>query len=91
MKAGGEGIYGLPMDSGPMALFYNKKVFDKHGIDVPTTWDEYVDAARALRKADPKAYITNDAGDAGFTTSMLWQAGSRPYEVNGTWGEDRVR
>ncbi|MFV0137793.1 ABC transporter substrate-binding protein [Streptomyces sp. HMX87] len=84
VRPGGEGIYGLPMDSGPMALFYNKKVFDKHGIDVPTTWDEYVDAARALRKADPKAYITNDTGDAGFTTSMLWQAGSRPYTVDGT-------
>ncbi|MFJ3089191.1 MULTISPECIES: sugar ABC transporter substrate-binding protein [unclassified Streptomyces] len=84
IKAGGDGLYGLPMDSGPMALFYNKKVFDKHGIKVPTTWDEYVAAARALHKADPKAYITNDTGDAGFTTSMLWQAGSRPYEVDGT-------
>ncbi|OKK08961.1 ABC transporter substrate-binding protein [Streptomyces sp. CB02400] len=84
VKAGGEGVYGLPMDSGPMALFYNKKVFDKYGIEVPTTWDEYVDAARALHKADPKAYITNDAGDAGFTTSLLWQAGSRPYQVDGT-------
>ncbi|MEU9354215.1 extracellular solute-binding protein [Streptomyces griseoloalbus] len=84
VKAGGEGIYGLPMDSGPMALFYNKAVFDKHRIKVPTTWDEYVDAARDLKKADPKAYITNDAGDAGFTTSLLWQAGSRPYEVDGT-------
>ncbi|GGM19373.1 sugar ABC transporter substrate-binding protein [Streptomyces fumigatiscleroticus] len=84
VKAGGEGVYGLPMDSGPMALFYNKKVFDKYKIEVPTTWDEYVDAARALHKADPKAYITNDNGDAGFTTSMLWQAGSRPYKVDGT-------
>ncbi|GGR23479.1 ABC transporter substrate-binding protein [Streptomyces griseomycini] len=84
VKAGGEGIYGLPMDSGPMALFYNKKVFDKHKIKVPTTWDEYVDAARALHKADPKVYITNDAGDAGFTTSLLWQSGSRPYQVDGT-------
>ncbi|GAA2455250.1 sugar ABC transporter substrate-binding protein [Streptomyces glaucus] len=84
VKAGGEGVHGLPMDSGPMALFYNKKVFDKYRIKVPTTWDEYVDAARALHKADPKAYITNDAGDAGFTTSLLWQAGSRPYRVDGT-------
>lgn len=84
VKAGSEGVYGLPMDSGPMALFYNKKVFDKHRIEVPTTWEEYVDAARALKKADPKAYITNDTGDAGFTTSLLWQAGSRPYQVDGT-------
>ncbi|MGA5325683.1 ABC transporter substrate-binding protein [Streptomyces griseoincarnatus] len=80
----GEKVYGLPMDSGPMALFYNKQVFDKYKIAVPTTWDEYLDAARKLHKADPKAYIANDTGDAGFTTSLLWQAGSRPYKVDGT-------
>ncbi|MER7394513.1 sugar ABC transporter substrate-binding protein [Streptomyces sp. NPDC000151] len=80
----GDGIYGLPMDSGPMALFYNKKVFDKYKIAVPTTWDEYVDAARKLHKADPKSYITSDVGDAGLATSLLWQAGSHPYKVDGT-------
>ncbi|MGW6420169.1 ABC transporter substrate-binding protein [Streptomyces sp. NPDC055055] len=77
-------VYALPMDSGPMAFFYNKKVFDKHGITVPTTWDEYVEAARALHKADPKIFITNDTGDAGATTSLIWQAGGRPYKTQGT-------
>ncbi|MFD3918864.1 ABC transporter substrate-binding protein [Streptomyces sp. NPDC058595] len=80
----GDKVYGLPMDSGPMALFYNKKIFDKYEIAVPATWDEYVDAARELHKADPEVFIANDAGDAGFATSMLWQAGSRPYTVDGT-------
>ncbi len=80
----GNGIYGLPMDSGPMALFYNKTVFDKYGIAVPTTWDEYLAAAQKLHAADPNAYIANDTGDAGFTTSMIWQAGGHPYTVNGT-------
>jgi multiple sugar transport system substrate-binding protein len=78
------GVYGLPMDSGPMALFYNKDVFDKNGIKVPTTWTEYLDAARKIHKADPKAYITNDTGDAGLTTSLIWQAGGKPYQVDGT-------
>jgi multiple sugar transport system substrate-binding protein len=78
------GVYGLPMDSGPMALFYNKDVFDKHGLKVPATWDEYVTEAEKLHKADPKAYITSDTGDAGFTTSMIWQAGGKPYTVDGT-------
>ncbi|MEU8465689.1 sugar ABC transporter substrate-binding protein [Streptomyces sp. NPDC029003] len=77
-------VYALPMDSGPMALFYNKKVFDQYGVAVPTTWDEYVEAARALHKADPKLYITNDIGDAGATTSLIWQAGGRPYKTQGT-------
>lgn len=84
MKSGSKNVYALPMDSGPMALFYNKKVFDKYKVKVPTTWDEYLTAARTLHKADPKAYIANDTGDAGETTSLLWQAGSRPYKVDGT-------
>lgn len=79
-----DAVYALPMDSGPMALFYNKKVLDKHQIAIPTTWDEYLEAARALNAADPKAYITNDTGDAGFTTSMIWQAGGTPFKTRGT-------
>ncbi|MEU4602526.1 sugar ABC transporter substrate-binding protein [Kribbella sp. NPDC023972] len=82
VHAGG-GLYGLPQDSGPMAMFYNKEVFDKYGIAVPKTWDEYVAAAKKLHAANPKAYITNDAGDAGFTTSMIWQAGGQPFKTDG--------
>ncbi|WP_382308643.1 ABC transporter substrate-binding protein [Herbiconiux sp. UC225_62] len=77
-------IYGLPQDSGPMAMFYNKTVFDKYGIEVPTTYDQYIAAAQKLHAADPNAYITNDTGDAGFTTSMIWQAGGQPFTAEGT-------
>lgn len=77
-------IYGLPQDSGPMALFYNKEVFDQFGIAVPTTWDEYVAAAEKLHAADPTKFITADTGDSGFTTSMIWQAGGTPFQTSGT-------
>ncbi|MCM3615585.1 sugar ABC transporter substrate-binding protein [Microbacterium enclense] len=77
-------IYGLPQDSGPMALFYNKSVFDQYGIAVPTTWDEYYAAAQKLHAADPTKYITADTGDSGFTTSMIWQAGGTPFKADGT-------
>jgi len=77
-------LYGLPQDSGPMALFYNKKVFDEYGIGVPATWDEYIAAAKKLHAADPSKYITADTGDSGFTTSMIWQAGGHPFTVDGT-------
>ncbi|MGO3885825.1 MAG: ABC transporter substrate-binding protein, partial [Mycetocola sp.] len=77
-------IYGLPQDSGPMAMFYNKEVFDEYSLDVPTTWDEYYDAAKKLTAADPSKKITNDVGDPGFATSMIWQAGGHPFSANGT-------
>jgi multiple sugar transport system substrate-binding protein len=79
----GGGVWGLPQDSGPMALFYNKKVFDTYGIQVPTTWDEYVADAKTLHTANPDAYIAADTGDAGQTTSMIWQAGGHPFTIDG--------
>ena len=77
-------LVGLPQDSGPMALFYNKKVFDTYGIAVPKTWDEYVAAAKKLHTADPTKYITADTGDSGFATSMIWQAAGKPFTTDGT-------
>lgn len=78
------GIYGLPQDSGPMAMFYNAAVFEKNGVEVPTTWEEYVAAAKKLKEADPDVRIASDTGDAGFATSMIWQAGGKPFAAEGT-------
>ncbi|MDN3241486.1 ABC transporter substrate-binding protein [Glycomyces tritici] len=78
------GVYGLPQDSGPMVLLYNQAVFDQFGLTVPATWDEYVAAAETLHAADPNRFLTNDAGDPGFAQPLIWQAGGRPYTVDGT-------
>ena len=87
-----DGIYGLPQDSGPMAMFYNEDVFD-------TAWASRCRRRgtstsrrpRSIHAADPNAYITNDIGDAGFTTSMIWQAGGQPYRVDGNERDRRLR
>jgi multiple sugar transport system substrate-binding protein len=73
----------LPQDTGPMALFYNEKIFKQYGLTVPTTWDQYVADAVKLHAANSKEYITSDTGDPGFATSMIWQAGGTPFTVNG--------
>lgn len=78
------GIFGLPLDSGPMAMFYNATVFEENGIEVPTTWEEYVEAARTLQASDPTKFLAADGGDAGFTQSMIWQAGGLPFQSEGT-------
>ena len=77
-------LVGLPQDTGPMALFYNATVFAKYKLTVPTTWAQYVADAKKLHAANPKEYITNDIGDPGFTTSMIWSAGGHPYVTSGT-------
>jgi multiple sugar transport system substrate-binding protein len=77
------GIWGLPQDSGPMAFFYNQEVFDEVGVEVPTTWDEYIEVARAIKEDNPDRCLANDSGDPGFTTSMIWQAGGTPFQNDG--------
>ena len=81
----GDKVYAIPQDSGPMALLYRKDIFDKYGLKVPKTWDEFATEAEKLHKADPDTYMTNfAANDGGWLTGLMWQAGSRPFEVDGT-------
>ncbi|WP_223622381.1 sugar ABC transporter substrate-binding protein [Microbacterium sp. EST19A] len=78
-----DALYELPLNAGPMAMFYNKATFDRLGVEVPTTWDEYLDAARKIHAADPNAYIAADSGNAGLTESLIWAAGGHPFQVDG--------
>jgi multiple sugar transport system substrate-binding protein len=75
-------VYGLPMDSGPMAFFYNEDVFEQVGVDASQirTWDEYYEAAKKLKEIG--VYITADSGDASFYSAMIWLAGGRPFSVS---------
>ena len=75
-------VYGLPMDSGPMAFFYNNSVFEQVGVDASKirTWDDYYEAAKKLKKIG--VYITADSGDASFYDTMIWLAGGRPFSTS---------
>ncbi|WP_156299680.1 ABC transporter substrate-binding protein [Streptobacillus canis] len=42
--------YGLPFTSNNLALFYNKKMLNEAGVEVPTTWVELKEAAKKLTK-----------------------------------------
>ena len=76
-------LVGLPQDTGPMALFYNKKVYDRYGLTVPATWADFVADAKKLHAANPSEYLANDTGDPGFVTSMIWDAGGTPFKTSG--------
>lgn len=75
-------VYGVPMDSGPMAFFYNQDVFEQAGVDATKirTWDDYYRAAKKLKENG--VYIAADDGDASFYNAMIWLAGGRPYNTS---------
>lgn len=80
----GSKVWSIPQDSGPMGQLYREDILQAHGIEVPTTWDDFATAAQTLHDADPNVYLTNMPGnDMGQFTAMLWQAGARPFGWDG--------
>lgn len=86
-----DGVFGMPNDSGPMAFFYRYDVFERYGLEVPTTWEEYLEMARRLNEANPAIDFLMDGNDAGPVAALAWQAGGRPFTGEGeTVGIDLV-
>ncbi|NYI07323.1 ABC transporter substrate-binding protein [Allostreptomyces psammosilenae] len=79
--------WGIPMDLAPMALYYRKDLFDRHGIAVPATWEEFRGAAEAVREVDRAARITTfPLNDGSFFAGMSWQAGDPWWRIHdGAW------
>lgn len=76
-QVGGK-TYGRPLNSNNLALYYNKDLFEAAGVDVPTTWDEFRQAAQALTSGDnvgvAMSAVKNEQGTFQFLP-FLWQAG----------------
>ncbi|CAM5544164.1 ABC transporter substrate-binding protein [Streptomyces spiroverticillatus] len=76
--------WAVPMDFCPMAFFHRKDLFDKAGVQVPRTWEEFAEAAAAVRRTDPRARITTfPLNDGAFFAGMAWQAGDPWWRVAG--------
>ncbi|MEU8502949.1 sugar ABC transporter substrate-binding protein [Streptomyces lavendulae] len=77
----GKAVYGAPVDTGPMALFYNKKLFDSLGLKPPTTWAEYRAAGEKIHASDPKRFISSPYLDYDYA-GLAWQAGADWFGVD---------
>ncbi|MEU3605262.1 sugar ABC transporter substrate-binding protein [Streptomyces sp. NPDC035033] len=82
--------WAVPFDAAPQAFYYRKDLFEKHRIQVPTTWDTFRKAAEQVRKADPEARIATFFPDDPTTfEAMAWQAGAQWFKAeNDTWKID---
>ncbi len=80
----GSKVYAIPADQGPVAMLYRKDILDKYHLAVPTTWAQYAQEAVALHKAAPKIYLGNSPVDEITYPIFQWQAGARPFKVNGS-------
>lgn len=55
--------YGLPIDGDTHVLFYNEEIFERNGVDVPQTWDEFAEVAQTITE--------NESDDGVYGTALL--------------------
>jgi multiple sugar transport system substrate-binding protein len=82
---GSDHVYAIPQDAGPMMYYYRADLFDKYGLKVPATWDEFAQDAQTLHQKDPSRYLANfSAQDPGWFVGLAQQAGASWWTPSGS-------
>lgn len=86
-------LYALPKDFGPAALAYNKTLFEKYGIPLPSptepyTWEEFIDVCKQCTK-DLDGNGENDTFGTGLNVNwslhqFIWGNGADYLDSTGT-------
>lgn len=86
-------VYGLPWFANASGILYRKDIFDEKGIKIPSTWEELVDAAKALT-VDGNYGITlvgtNNGSGAGRFQYVIRNFGVNEFtqDSDGKWVTD---
>ncbi|MEU6225574.1 extracellular solute-binding protein [Streptomyces sp. NPDC047042] len=81
---GTDAVYAVPQDIGPMMFYYREDLFKQYGLKVPTTWAEFAQTARDLKKKAPdKDLTTFSANDSGLFAGLAQQAGAKWWTTSG--------
>jgi raffinose/stachyose/melibiose transport system substrate-binding protein len=43
-------VYGVPLSLNSTQIYYNKKIFEQHGLQEPKSWDELIATAKTLKE-----------------------------------------
>ena len=82
-------LYGVPFGSNDLLLFYNEDMLKEAGCEVPTTWDELLEAARATTTDTVSGFahcaLQNEEGTFNFLP-WVWSTGATSYEIDSEGG-----
>ena len=82
-------LYGVPFGSNNLLLYYNEDMLAEANKEVPTTWDELLDVAKATTTDTVSGFahssLQNEEGTFNFLP-WVWSTGATSYEINSEGG-----
>jgi multiple sugar transport system substrate-binding protein len=84
----GDGVFGAPVDGGPMAMIYRKDIFEQYGITPPTTWAEYEAAAQTVKDAGGPFFGDLGANVPAVMMALQYQNGAQPFTYDAATPEN---
>lgn len=83
----GDVAYAMPWDSGPVAMFYRRDIYEAAGIDPATikTWDDFIAAGKKIAETNPGVVMTNADinGDSEFFRMISNEQGCGYFAPDG--------
>ncbi|MDR2997879.1 MAG: sugar ABC transporter substrate-binding protein [Microbacterium sp.] len=74
--------YAMPYDAPPSIMWYRQDILEAAGVnEVPKSWDEYEQAAKAVKAWNPDAYLGSFFTSEPQLASIAWTAGATWFAV----------
>lgn len=67
----GDSVYGIPKNTDFLVLYYNKRLFEENGVELPKTQEDLVDVSKKLREKGISPIAIN--GMDGWTLPMWFE------------------
>ena len=82
-------VWAVPDLASARAMYYNIDILEECGVEVPTTWDELLEACKTIKEKMPDVYpwgvdLTTDEGQAAFAY-YIWNNGGDFTDEDGNW------
>lgn len=79
----GSAVYAVPVDLGPVGMLYRADIYEKHGIEVPKTWEELAVSSKKLKDAGSEGFLANyPTNGRSFSQALFAQAGNVPFDFS---------
>jgi raffinose/stachyose/melibiose transport system substrate-binding protein len=83
-------VYAIPSGVTMLGTYYNKDLFEKNGLSVPTNWDEFLNCCKVLKDAGVQPIVMGDKDMYVMQFGLYQIAANQIYAKNAAF-DDKLR